>query len=50
MTGIRPIVSAVPLLGAVLLLGSGPLGATTPADNDFFENKIRPVLVEKCRG
>src|SRR5215218_5254908 len=47
MTGIPPVPSFKRLCVAVLLLSSGPLRAT-PADRDFFENKIRPVLVEKC--
>ncbi|MCA1685151.1 MAG: DUF1549 domain-containing protein, partial [Planctomycetia bacterium] len=48
MTGIRRHLSSPRLLGAVLLLGSAPVGAATPAGDDFFENKVRPVLVEKC--
>src|SRR4051794_2499309 len=48
MTGIPPILSSLRLLGAALLLNSGPARAATPAESDFFENKVRPVLVEKC--
>jgi len=48
MTGLSPSLSSLRLLGVALLLSSGPLGASTPADSDLFENKIRPVLIEKC--
>jgi len=41
----RTLMTLVPALGAVLL---GRSLADVPADVDFFEAKIRPVLVEHC--
>src|SRR5438876_9966969 len=40
---------------ALLILVSACAGATpavaqTPADDEFFEKKVRPLLVERCHG
>lgn len=36
------------LAGTLVLLTAGSVSGATPADLDFFENRIRPVLVEHC--
>jgi mono/diheme cytochrome c family protein len=33
---------------AIILLGGSSLSASDPAGNSFFEQKVRPVLVEHC--
>ena len=39
-----------PLIGVVLLIATPPLGAADdPKAVEFFETKIRPVLVEQCQ-
>jgi hypothetical protein len=34
----------------LLALAVAPLGAQTPANAEFFENQIRPVLADRCYG
>lgn len=42
--------SIFPALVAILLASRLLAGEISPVDRDFFESKVRPILVEKCLG
>jgi hypothetical protein len=44
--GLRPLMTALPLLGLILSAGR----AQTPAQLELFEKNARPVFAEKCQG